>query len=59
MNLQFVRAGFLPVYIKVEDKNAYLEALSLADKNNDYSELYELIFKIIIRAHVELSSENL
>lgn len=59
MNLQFVRAGFLPVYIKVEDKNAYLDALSLADKNNDYSELYELIFKIIIRAHVELSSENL
>ena len=56
MNLQFVRAGFLPVYIKVEDKNAYLDALSLADKNNDYSELYETIFKIIIRSHLELTT---
>ncbi len=56
MNLQLVRAGFLPIYIKVEDKKDYLEALSLADKNQDYSALYEMFFKIMIRSHVELTS---
>jgi len=56
MNLQLVRAGFLPIYVKVEDKKGYLEALSLADKNQDYSALYEMFFKIMIRSHVELTS---
>lgn len=56
MNLQLVRAGLLPIYVKVEDKKDYLEALSLADKNQDYSALYEMFFKIMIRSHVELTS---
>lgn len=54
MNVQFVRAGVTPIYIKVEDKKEYIEALSRADQFGDYNELYELIFRLIIRCSVDL-----
>ena len=54
MNVQFVRAGITPIYIKVEDKKEYLAALSRADQCDDYDELYEIIFRLIIRSSVEL-----
>lgn len=54
MNVQFVRAGITPIYIKVEDKKDYIAALSRADQCGDYDELYEIIFKLIIRSSVEL-----
>ncbi len=57
MNVQFVRAGLPPIYIKVDDKPAYIAALSRADKDNDYDELYEIIFKVLIRSHVALNRE--
>lgn len=55
MNVQFVRAGLPPIYIKVEDKPAYIDALSLADKKAIYDELYEIIFRAIIKSHVDLN----
>jgi Fic family protein len=55
MNVQFVRAGLPPIYIKVEDKHAYIDALSLIDKESIYDELYEIIFKMIIKSHVALN----
>jgi len=55
MNVQFVRAGMVPVYIKVEDKSEYVDALSRADKYDDYDALYEIIFKLILRSHVDLN----
>ncbi|MBO4305616.1 MAG: Fic family protein, partial [Clostridia bacterium] len=55
MNVQLVRAGIIPVYIKVEDKKAYTDALSRADTLQDYDELYEIIFKLIFRSFVELN----
>jgi Zn-dependent peptidase ImmA (M78 family)/fido (protein-threonine AMPylation protein) len=55
MNIQFVRAGLPPIYIKVEDKPAYIDALSLIDKTNIYDELYEIIFRMIIKSHVALN----
>lgn len=55
MNVQLVRAGLPPIYIKVEDKPAYIDALSLADKTNIYDELYEIIFRMIIKSHVALN----
>lgn len=54
MNVQFVRAGLPPIYIKVEDKSAYIDALSQIDKTNIYDELYEIIFRMIIKSHVAL-----
>lgn len=41
MNVQLVLAGLTPAYIKVEEKN--------------YDDLYECIFKVMIRSHVELN----
>lgn len=55
MNIQFVRAGMVPVYIKVEEKAEYVEALSRADEYDDYEPLYEIIFRLILRSYVDLN----
>lgn len=54
MNLQLVRAGLTPIYIKVEEKKNYISALEKADIEKNYDDLYEVIFKVMIRSHVEL-----
>lgn len=56
MNVQFVRAGITPIYIKVEDKIEYISALARADQYGDYDELYEIVFRLILRAFVDLHS---
>ena len=58
MNVQLVRAGLLPVYIKVEDKSEYIKALARADKYRDYEELYEVVFKLILRSYVDLNQAS-
>ena len=58
MNVQLVRAGMLPVYIKVEDKDSCIEALSRADKYKDYDGLYEILFKLILRSYVDLNQRT-
>ena len=55
MNVQLVRAGIIPIYIKVEDKKDYIQALSRADQFGDYGELYEMFFRLIIRSFKELN----
>lgn len=55
MNIQLVRAGITPIYIKLKDKPEYLHALERADKTGDYADLYEVIFKALIQAHVDLN----
>lgn len=59
MNVQLVRAGLTPFYIKVEEKKGYIAALEKADTEKNYADLYECIFKVIIRSHVELSKNSL
>lgn len=54
MNVQFVRAGITPIYIKIEEKKDYIAALSRVDQCGDYDELYEIIFRHILRSSVEL-----
>ena len=54
MNVQFVRAGITPIYIRTSEKKDYVAALSRADQYGDYDELYEIIFKLIIQSSVEL-----
>ena len=53
MNVQLVRAGITPIYIKVEDKKDYVAALSRADQCGDYDELYEMVLKLIIRTYLD------
>lgn len=55
MNVQLVRAGLVPIYIKVEEKKYYIAALEKADTEKNYDDLYEVIFKVMIRSHIELS----
>lgn len=54
MNVQLVRAGLTPIYIKVEEKKNYIDALEKADTEKNYDDLYECIFKVLLRSHVEL-----
>lgn len=54
MNLQLVSMGLPPIYIKTDHKNEYLEALVEAD-NNNMNDLYEVIYKSIIRCHMDLN----
>ena len=55
MNVQLIRAGMLPIYIRVEDKDGYIKALSRADEFCEYDELYEIVFKLILKSFVELN----
>ena len=55
MNMQLVSAGMLPVYIKVEEKNEYIDALARADELQDYDELYEIVLRLILRTFVDLN----
>lgn len=50
-----MRAGLTPIYIKVEEKKNYIAALEKADTEKNYDDLYECIFKVMLRSHVELS----
>lgn len=59
MNVQLVRAGMTPIYIKVEEKKNYIAALEKADTEKNYDDLYECIFKVMLRSHVELSKNPL
>ena len=54
MNVQLVGAGLTPIYIKVEEKKNYIAALEKADTEKNYDDLYECIFKVMLRSHVEL-----
>ena len=42
------------IYIKVEEKKNYIAALEKADTEKNYDDLYECIFKVMLRSHVEL-----
>jgi len=55
MNLLFIRRGVLPIYIRVEDKNEYLDALYEADIKGAYEKLNIVIYKAMTRAQAELS----
>lgn len=55
LNVMLIRNYLTPVYLKVEDKNEYIEALAAADKDADYSQLFELFYKAILRTNVELT----
>lgn len=57
LNEAFLRYGIPPVYISVERKAEYRDALVRVDKNQDFSKLYQFFFLEIIRSHVALSNK--
>ena len=56
LNMMLVRARITPLYIKVEEKSEYLDALEHADLTGDYTKLYILLFQILLRRNAELCS---
>lgn len=54
MNVMLVRSRICPLYIKCEEKDAYFHALEIADLTGNYDELYEVLFKALLRSHSEL-----
>lgn len=58
MNVQLVRKGLSPLYIKVKEKKEYLDALEIADTKNNYDSLYEVIIKIMLRCNSEISQSS-
>lgn len=54
-NVLLIRGGITPIYIKLEEKDEYLNALSVADTCGSYTELYECIYKVLLRSSVELN----
>lgn len=56
LNMMLVRARITPLYIKVEEKNEYLDALEHADLTGDYTKLYIFLFQILLRRNAELCS---
>lgn len=56
LNVMLIRAQITPLYIKVEEKDDYLNALEQADLTGDYTKLYILLFQILLRRSAELCS---
>lgn len=54
MNEQLLSAGIVPIYVKAKDKKEYISALSRADQFNDFNELYEVVFRLIVRSYGDL-----
>lgn len=54
LNVQLVRRHITPLYVKVEEKPAYVAALEIADTAGNYNPLYEVLFKVLLRSNAEL-----
>lgn len=54
MNKQLTKYGLCPIFIKIEEKKQYFEALNLADKTGDVSELEAILVASIYRTHAEI-----
>ena len=59
LNVLLIRAKVSPLYIRAEEKNEYLAALTAADTCGSYAELYECLFKVLLRSSVDLSSASI
>lgn len=55
INLFLIRRGLLPIYIRVQEKDEYKEALSTADTTGNYDDLYLVLFKALMRAQAEFT----
>lgn len=55
LNLLFMHRGLPPIYIKAAEKEEYRCALARADMEEDFNNLYEVIFKALLRAQAELT----
>ncbi len=54
MNRQLIKYGLCPVYITIEEKGMYFDALNKADKNNDVSFLESILIFNIFKTHADI-----
>lgn len=55
LNIMLIRKKIPPIYFKIENKEEYISALSIADETGNYGALHKVIFKAILRSHSELT----
>lgn len=55
LNILLIKGDIAPIYISIEEKEEYLNALSISDTTGSYVELYECIFKVLLRTSIELN----
>ncbi len=58
-NMLLISSGISPLYIKTEEKEEYVQALNKADLFGSYVDLFECIFKCLLRSNVDLNMYNL
>ena len=58
MNFQLIRYGFPPVYIDLDDKAEYLNALADADSAGNVDKLFGIISRMVIKSHADFYSIN-
>lgn len=56
LNAILVKNNVSPVYIRVDEKDEYVSALSWVDTTHSYDKLYECLLKCLLRSNVDLNS---
>lgn len=57
LNFLFRLKKLPPVYIKLNDKEAYYDALKMSDLEGDYTSLQEVFYKELFRSIIQLNSK--
>ena len=55
LNMMLLRKGVSPTFFTESEKDAYKEALGVADKKNNYDDLLNVLYRSILRSNYELS----
>lgn len=58
-NILLMQKGIYPIYIKADEKERYINALSRADKDNNYDDLCIVFLKALLRSQAELTEAPL
>ena len=51
--------GLPPIYIKVDEKDKYYEALELADAKGEYKELLRVVIRELFRTVMKINSNDI
>lgn len=55
LNLFLLQRRIIPIYIRVDDKEKYFDALMAADTTGEYERLYIAFFQAMLRSQIELT----
>jgi Fic family protein len=57
LNWLFIVRKLPPVYIKYEQKDKYIDALSTADQTGNFDSLYEIFYREVLRSMIQLNTK--